>query len=275
MSARTRFWLVIGAAALLAVVAWALSLPRRLQALDKRTAEAAAIEDRLRAASPGAVGEATVAAQRTAQIAAEKQVEAAVGAIRRVDRQRLDHWFDDLGGNFKSQPSPADFKRYYLLECDALQREAGDLLEARGRERRSYPLVEFSWVKEEETPDPNALRAYQRIFWVQDRVIRALAAAGAELEGPLEIGEPEALGGVAVSRLYDGIPVRGTAIAREADLRAVLHAFDRSATGPDTPDLLPLRVRNLEITPASLGEGGSGAGRVRVVFELHAVDLKN
>jgi hypothetical protein len=269
MSARLRFWLILGAAVLLAIVAWGLALPRLMQTNAELADELDAQRKDVLAATPGAIGTSSLVARDAVRDRVDAMVAGAEKRFASVDAKYLDRWFDDVGRKWTAQPSPAEFKRYYLLEVDALRRELTGLYEKAELGPKTAPLVEHSWMGEDETPDINALRWYQREFRAQGRILRALAKAGVWLESPMVVGRLEALGGVAVARLFDDLPVKLTGLVRPQDLSRGLHAFD--VTGKQ----LGIRVRNVEVAAPLPSElDAAEIPPLRLTFELEVLDFK-
>ena len=80
MSARTRFWIILGVAVVLAVIAWMLALPRLVQTNESLAGELGEVREKVVEATPTAVGGPSLAARAAAQLRTEGAVKEAVEA---------------------------------------------------------------------------------------------------------------------------------------------------------------------------------------------------
>lgn len=254
---------------------------------EVRRVEKGALDLRDRAAhgetiAPRAVGEKTFSSQERRQDEVRADLRVIETFFADLDRNGMEQWFPALGLEWEKEPSPADFKRFYNLTSDQLMREVLAETDPKKLEPVARQLREYPWQKGGELPAKEELRSLQRDFWIQDRILRSFARAGAILTKPLGGGEvqkgmhPQA-GGAA----FDMIRFEAHVRCKSDDVLKVVHALDRPIEvihedGRREVIALPVvvdtvTIRTLPLEAAMLARSG-GEPPVEATFFLTVLD---
>lgn len=271
MSARLRFWLLFAACLAAAGAVWVLAVPKKLQAIEERADDLHATAARASALAPSAIGAVTLESAKAARAEAEVAAKKVAQAFARHDDEHLDRWFPELDLPWTEVPSSEEFERLYLVNLDALLRDATAALEAEGQPGSPIALVSYPWMRDDAKPARLELRDLQREFWVQDRVVRALAAVGARTVEPIAGGREEAAVGLD-SAVFKRLRWRVEAACPPARVRQVLHVFSGATDDGFGLHTLVGRV----VVARTRAESGAPAAAdeppVRVTFDLSVLD---
>lgn len=281
---RFTFWILLAACLMAAGAVYVLKVDNQKRDVEKQARELDAISERGLLAAENAIGDTMLIEQSQQQITAQKTFEATARWFEDRNAQNLSMWFPTLNmRSWAGTPSREDFKRFYNLAVDQLIREVADDLRDHGLEGQTLQLVSHPWMRGDEIPDKADLRALQREFWVQDRLVRAFARAGAVLARPIQGGESQSgVGVVAGGGPFNRIRYDVRVLCQTRYLEDVLHALDApfDITHEDgTKELaaLPVIVNNVLIqrlnVDATIANRYPEEPPVEVTFFLTVLDF--
>jgi hypothetical protein len=257
------FAVVLGVCVLAAGGVYAGKVARDVRKLDAAAAELRETAAGASSLAKTAVGAATLEAQKTRQDEIRESLKTVEAFFGEVDARSADHWFPSLGIPWSIEPDPVDFKRHYSLAADQLGREAAAALEPRKLGEGGGQLRPYVWQTSPDLPAKADLRALQREFWIQDRIIRAFARTGGLVTKPLEGGEVQrGVRSQSTGAAFDMVRYTVHLRCRPVDLLEVVHSLDgpfeiKHEDGKREEIVLPAVVDNIIVRAMTLDAGVS------------------
>ncbi|HGY91820.1 MAG TPA: hypothetical protein ENK43_11680 [Planctomycetes bacterium] len=284
MWGRYSFWLLLAACVVVAAAVWGLNVKKNVAELKREAENLAELEKEAQRTAAVGIGPATLKSFEAAQEELWGKLRALEDRFLAIDEDNLDHWFDGLDLDWRKLPKPEAFRRQFALARDQQIREVNTLLKERGFDGALYSPPAPVWLTADKLPKAKALKRIQRAFWIEDRIVRALARFGAVLSGAVEGGEQESeMGSDPAGGLFDRIRYTVKVHCPADQVLNTAHAFDRPFEvthegGEKETMSLPFVVDNISIKRLALDSVTAnrykGTPPVEVDFFLTVLDFR-
>ncbi len=252
------FWLLLAACVVVAAVVWGFNVKRNVAELERATENLAELEKEAQRTAAVGIGPATLKSLEAAQDNLWGSLRDLEERFLVIDEDNLDHWFDGLDLDWNKLPKPENFRRQFALARDQQIREVNGILKERGFDGALFSPPDPAWLSIDKPLKAKALKAIQRTFWIEDRIVRALARFGAVPIGAMDGGDEEAvMGSDPAGGLFDRIRYTVKVHCPAEQALNTAHAFDRPfevthENGDKETMSLPFVVDNISIKRLAL-----------------------
>ncbi len=284
MWAKYSFWLLLAACVLVAAAVWGLNVKKNVAELGRAAENLAELEKEAQRKAAVGIGPATLESFEAAQEKLWESLRDLEERFLAIDEDNLDHWFDGLDLDWGKLPKPEDFRRQYALARDQQIREVNGILKEKGFDGAVYSPPAPPWLNAAKAPKVKELKALQRAFWIEDRIVRALARFGAVPSAAIEGGdEASGIGSDPAGGLFDRMRYTVKAHCPADQALNASHAFDRPFEviheGGDKETMsLPFVVDNISIKRLALdpvtANRYKGTPPVELGFYLTVLDFR-